>query len=1608
MYLSFLKNKIVYICLLVSLISTALALSDIHSELVKIQFDKTSYEIGESAKVNVIIENHPTNSDFVFTLEGTQVLNGFSSELQFKMFSNNFKALTRSLAENSRIHLKIKLENIKKLNEISKKVQSLEQTIKELRVGYNRNPDSEILRQIQTLEVKIKLLKIERSRNTTVVKELDYKLKINAEGSEVPGQEEDTDSETPISNLVINLEGINESRFNPISLLLKLKTSSAVGFNLADSAPIFTLNGKRIDVENVLVLKNEITFSLMAEEGRNVLSVEGLDGDNNVFHYETCFYSGSRNVSVNIQSSASTGELTAYSGDDPDFKIATTFSGSSVILQNIPNLSMVLDVQTDGNEFAFQVLDIDANATSIDVHPNEEPSQVINDDFSLDSSGWNISSSEFQIINRELNGAQIPNNRDLIIMDSGNQGVEVRRAFLAGHANKFVSLKFNLHSTGDDEVHVVIRNISTGEFAHKVFRGENFQEGPSKIFDVDQSISVKAETSEDIISVYIKSFPQSAKKTSRGRLRKRTLKSVSNLILTLNGVFYESFNILGFYAHNIQGREPKRANLLYTSKLSTLSIGHVPFPDFGYKIPFNFRFKKIDYSQIDKVELIVEQPWLGQDVGVWMKGSWEPLPEEAENLSEIYNQRNLPNNPNDPDSNSYNYFNKYVRYAIEKISFNHSDVARFDHEKPIRLYLAIYLNNGEVHHADLGRSLTPLEYRSHQTDSRIQHFDNSLNAREPSIGGDSWGQKFVWNFLMDIFKTEDNFGFSINDLSRMQGGHFDPHEGHNEGMDVDYVIQNYFHYNGDKTERWLDDKAVRNTIKLLSETKTSEGERVLRFVDKVFISYSTEREKKVTTEQQDGTTRSSWKTHAITELTDIKRDQRAGCSVDNRTIRTIVRPEFGHVNHGHISFRKKPTPSLSRELFASFIPFYKRSEENRLEYEFEALSSNFHGDEQFIWDIRKTDNTMVEVIDDNTQLNSSSTRGILLSKNSNNSGFRYRFPEDGKYILNLVVARDFSDDPRNPDERCTSQSFEILVKADNIVNCEGEWQTPRGREVIDPISGHKHLGGALVSKDTDFRAGRFFVEDDSSAICKKSVIVDGYSDSAGCTEENKYSCASILIRGLVGVINSTIDGTQGNIRVAGTEQPFIGYPMIQATDPANYIGTDDKFTLITDSIITAQGYEPIVIINSDIDGDGGTTLIDGSAFIQQSNVWWATVGGESRVMGGIVAGFKNPNSSYDPLVSVKGKSVVKGYVGSESRLDIVDSVLEKTGYAFGGGLIRKSLLQGVFFGSDVEPSEFETTRIAKLDDSAIVLGSSMGGRGQVLNKAIIGSTEVNQDQETSVAYNVTVKDGAWIFGGSTLIDNVQVKGSKVKAFSIEANNDSIIDSTIGGTNDQMLLEVVKVWESQIYGTPSIYGSIIFRSQVRDDALLSSSQLSYGIVRDQAESVNSILGVLGSGNKEIVVSGQSKITDSWVNDEASVGGMATVSGRSAVGGSAVVTGTSNVTNGCILTWGSWSSGIFSGNSYPCNSSGPAKSKTIQTKIDNKDFEKMRKDCSSIPLKDIKNKKKRISYNSFSQACNDIVTKAQNRKPSRSKLGKDLIKKIELETKSMIKKSLKPII
>src|SRR5690606_18753137 len=121
------------------------------------------------------------------------------------------------------------------------------------------------------------------------------------------------------------------------------------------------------------------------------------------------------------------------------------------------------------------------------------------------------------------------------------------------------------------------------------------------------------------------------------------------------------------------------------------------------------------------------------------------------------------------------------------------------------------------------------------------------------------------------------------------------------------------------------------------------------------------------------------------------------------------------------------------------------------------------------------------------------------------------------------------------------------------------------------------------------------------------------------------------------------------------------------------------------------------------------------------------------------------------------------------------------------------------------------------------------------------------------------------------------------------------------------------------------------------------------------------------------------------------------------GTANVSGTAQVLNRCTLTSGSYTTGIYSGETPPCEPWSPARNLASDKKTFTANYSAFRKNCGSEKLfKSVKSDKKRRTLRVFSKLCHDTISRLEKRKFESKKMNLEDMLALERITRASISK------
>jgi len=214
----------------------------------------------------------------------------------------------------------------------------------------------------------------------------------------------------PLSPAVVTLNGVSETSFNPLNNTILLGISGSTFDTDPTGVKVF-INGDEVPAANVQITPTVITVSAEFFDDKNELIFFGYDAVGKIVHKAATIWAGDFSLTVSIKDEnnqpANGALVTARLGDDKEVKTTATSVNGSVIFENLPNRTIILEASASGNRIASVATTGSAFFEELKLKGFNSPSNIDNNDLSQGTAGWDIGTAPVQIIPHE-EGTFIP------------------------------------------------------------------------------------------------------------------------------------------------------------------------------------------------------------------------------------------------------------------------------------------------------------------------------------------------------------------------------------------------------------------------------------------------------------------------------------------------------------------------------------------------------------------------------------------------------------------------------------------------------------------------------------------------------------------------------------------------------------------------------------------------------------------------------------------------------------------------------------------------------------------------------------------------------------------------------------------------------------------------------------------------------------------------------------------------------------------------------------------------------------------------------------------------------------------------------------------------
>src|SRR5262249_5614469 len=127
-------------------------------------------------------------------------------------------------------------------------------------------------------------------------------------------------------------------------------------FNTDPTTVQIFLNGVQVSAVSAQITPTLITVPVQLFADRTDLTLFGYDAEGRIVHKAATLWAGGFTLNVSIKdenNQPATGALvTARLGDDKEVKATATSANGSVVFQNLPNRTIILEASASGNRIA--------------------------------------------------------------------------------------------------------------------------------------------------------------------------------------------------------------------------------------------------------------------------------------------------------------------------------------------------------------------------------------------------------------------------------------------------------------------------------------------------------------------------------------------------------------------------------------------------------------------------------------------------------------------------------------------------------------------------------------------------------------------------------------------------------------------------------------------------------------------------------------------------------------------------------------------------------------------------------------------------------------------------------------------------------------------------------------------------------------------------------------------------------------------------------------------------------------------------------------------------------------------------------------------------------
>ncbi len=582
--------------------------------------------------------------------------------------------------------------------------------------------------------------------------------------------------------------GFDTTSFNPLSI--NANFSLDVGF-FSLSEPIELLvNGNIVSSDYVSVTQENLAATFSLDEGVNKISIVAFDERSNKVEKHYVVWAGDKTLSLNLRGADGLVPEKMLGTIKLEENVEVSLDGYSdsdgkVIFKNIPNENLIFTALSSGIAFLEFIKKSDENVTLISKEVYQEQLNSDNLDFSQGLDYWSVESTN--------NSISIAEDSILVSMLPGHQ-FEIERAFVANESGfaKFKGDAAFIESKGIELI--MVHNITSGEAC----------------IAINKYLGASEADHNDCSSVLV---------------RPNDVIHLKKNISVKENKYVSSYNLLASDAYAAGGATYLQNKYSYARifpyKESVLEKSR-PSQSLGLDLYPIEHLSIIDFEKVNETVDFKHQNSIYIELG--LKSIHKIMSANVTTLSAFQKDVSIAKR----SEVKTNIFECDIFSCAEVIAQDGQAIElklskEILPEVPVVIVAAVKLKfaDGEESSYIFERVFSPSSFLfKHNATSESSHYDANSDShfnlsesrtRDFNDLGDFWSRTTTVK-LIDLFKNA-NPNFKVGDVSNINGGGFEPHKGHIDGLSFDAKTK---YYGGVLT---FSENTIDELDRLLSDTK---------------------------------------------------------------------------------------------------------------------------------------------------------------------------------------------------------------------------------------------------------------------------------------------------------------------------------------------------------------------------------------------------------------------------------------------------------------------------------------------------------------------------------------------------------------------------------------------------------------------------------------------------------------------------------------------------------------------------------------------------------------------------------------------------------------------